>query len=45
MGYLWDIYGISKEQHRTGVKEMKKKRRNHHKEELKSGKILHEEML
>jgi len=28
MGYLWDIYGISKEQHKTGVKEIKKKMQN-----------------
>ena len=45
MGQLWDNYGTTKEQHKTGVKEMKKKRGNHRKEELKSGKILHELML
>ena len=29
MGYRWDIYGISKEQPKTGIKEMKKKRGNY----------------
>jgi hypothetical protein len=27
MGYRWDIYGISMGQPKTGVKEMKKKKR------------------
>ena len=35
MGYSWDNYGITKEQRKTGVKEMIKTLENHGKKELK----------
>ena len=45
MGYRWDIYGITKEQHRTDVKDLKKKRVNLRGKELNKKNFLYEEEL
>jgi len=45
MGQLWDNYGTTKEQHRTGVKEIKQKRVNNLKKELKNRDISYKEIL
>ena len=45
MGDRRDIYGISKEQHKTGIKELKKTWKKFRKKELKTGKISYVEKL